>query len=146
MAPLPLCSRPLRPPPLRCVTILAMENRPVPINLDDFTRGIQIAENGGAVQYQGPKVRFQGVHVPSAWPDTPTLDAQRTATPESSASFQGGSSSDEAENRTTLVLKNLPRHFDKEALKVLLEKLGPPARPWSCGRSAGHVVAPEVMT
>ena len=28
--------------------------------------------------------------------------------------------------RTTLVLKNLPRHFDKEALKSLLEKLGRP--------------------
>lgn len=26
--------------------------------------------------------------------------------------------------RTTLVLKNLPRHFDKDALKDLLEKLG----------------------
>ena len=27
-------------------------------------------------------------------------------------------------SRTTLVLKNLPRHFDKEALKDLLEQRG----------------------
>ena len=69
------------------------------------------------------KIQLQG-NLPS-WPDTPILDAQRTATPESSGSFRGGSSSDEAmDSRTTLVLKNLPRQFDKEALKDLLEKLG----------------------
>lgn len=79
---------------------------------------IQISESQ-AVLYN--KIGLQGT---PAWPDTPTLDAQRTATPESSRSFRGSISDEPSDTRTTLVLKNLPRHFDKEALKSLLEKLG----------------------
>eukprot|EP00913_Durusdinium_trenchii_P029572 g27718.t1 len=118
-----------------------MALRPVPIDLD-LARQLQFPEPGYA-QYS----RLQGSYVwpENIWPETPSLDAQWSVTPESGASLQGfGSDEMGADTRTewlsgilavglalqamsaqtTLVLKNLPRHFDKDALKDLLEKLG----------------------
>ncbi|CAK9021009.1 unnamed protein product [Durusdinium trenchii] len=99
----------------------SMALRPVPIDLD-LARQLQFPEPGYA-QYS----RLQGSYVwpENIWPETPSLDAQWSVTPESGASLQGfGSDEMGADTRTTLVLKNLPRHFDKDALKDLLEKLG----------------------
>eukprot|EP00435_Cladocopium_sp_Y103_P074085 s126_g46.t1 len=75
-SPIPGLSHVLRKAQARRVAVLLMSG------VMDYPV-IQISESQ-AVHYN--KIRLQGT---PAWPDTPTLDAQRTATPESSRSFRG---------------------------------------------------------
>eukprot|EP00435_Cladocopium_sp_Y103_P074401 s126_g48.t1 len=66
---------------------------------------------------QSQRLRARSVEVP-------VLSCPGTLTSQSAPQRRCSISDEATESRTTLVLKNLPRHFDKEALKSLLEKLG----------------------